>query len=103
MLRQGLIYLLLSTIIVVFAKYAHLIIIYIDMFFMEVNLRLTPLFSATGWGLVTRKIIVLMMLPLVLAGVPALAYRGIKGQDMPHFLAILWVLWTIIMLSNILL
>lgn len=102
MLRQGLIYLLLSILIVVFAKYAHLLIIYIDLFFTHVNLKLTPIFSQTGWGLVIRKIIVLMVLPLLIAGIPALIYRGLKGKDMPHFIALVWVLWTVIVISDIL-
>lgn len=102
MLRHGLIYLLLSILIVVFAKYAHLLIVYIDMFFTHINLKLTPIFSQTGWGLVIRKIIVLMVLPVIITAVPALAYRAIKGKEMPHFLAIVWVLWTVIVISDIL-
>jgi ABC-type dipeptide/oligopeptide/nickel transport system permease component len=102
MLRQSLIYLLLSILVVVFAKYAHLLIVYIDMFFTHVNLRLTPIFSQTGWGLVIRKILVLMILPIILVGIPALVYKALKHRDMPHFIAITWVVWTIIVLSDIL-
>lgn len=102
MLRQSLIYLLLSVLIVVFAKYAHLIIVYIDLFFTYINLKLTPIFSQTGWGLIIRKVLVLMLLPIIITGIPALLYRAIKGQAMPHFIAIVWVLWTIIVLSVIL-
>ena len=102
MLRQSLFYLLLSILIVVFAKYAHLLIVYIDLFFTHINLKLTPVFSQTGWGLVIRKMIVLMVLPIIIAGIPALIYRGLKGKEMPHFIAIVWVLWTIIVISDIL-
>lgn len=102
MLRQSLIYLVLSILIVVFAKYAHLFIIYIDLFFTQVNIKLAPIFSPTGWGVLIRKIIVLMGLPLVICGIPALAYRGFKGKDMPYFLPVVWLLWTIVVLSNIL-
>ncbi|HDO8074251.1 hypothetical protein [Legionella pneumophila] len=102
MLRHSLIYLLLSILIVVFAKYAHLIVVYIDMFFTYVNLKLTPIFSQTGWGLIIRKILVLMLLPIIIAGIPALIYRALKGKDMPHFIAIFWIIWTIIVLSDIL-
>ncbi|HAZ7571775.1 hypothetical protein OQJ02_08615 [Legionella sp. PATHC032] len=102
MLRHSLIYLLLSILIVVFAKYAHLIVVYIDMFFTYVNLKLTPIFSQTGWGLIIRKILVLMLLPIIIAGIPALIYRVLKGKDMPHFIAIVWIIWTIIVLSDIL-
>lgn len=102
MLRQSLIYLLLSILVVVFAKYAHLLIVYIDLLFTYINIKLTPIFSPTGWGLIIRKVLVLMLLPLVLAGIPALLYRAIKGSEMPHFIAIIWVLWTIVVLSVIL-
>ncbi len=102
MLRQSLIYLLLSVLIVVFAKYAHLLIVYIDLFYVHINLKLAPVFSQTGWGLIIRKVLVLMLLPIIIAGIPALIYRAIKGREMPHFLAVVWVLWTIIVLSVIL-
>ncbi|KGP63566.1 hypothetical protein EP47_05440 [Legionella norrlandica] len=102
MLRHSLIYLVLSILIVVFAKYAHLVIVYIDMFFTYVNWKLMPIFSQTGWGLIIRKTIVLMLLPIIITGIPALVYRAIKGKDMPHFVSIVWVIWTIIVLSDIL-
>ena len=102
MLRQSLIYLALSILIVIFAKYAHLLVVYIDLFFTHINVRLSPIFSQTGWGLVIRKIIVLMALPIMLTAAPALVYRGIKGHEMPHFISIMWVIWTIIVLSDIL-
>ena len=101
MLRQSLIYLLLSVLVVVFARYANLMIVYIDMFFTFVNLKLAPVFNTTGWGLVIRKMLVLMILPLIIAGIPALIYRAIKGSEMPHFIALVWVLWTVIALSDI--
>ena len=102
MLRQSLIYLTLSILIVIFAKYAHLLVVYVDMFFTYVNLKLTPIFSQTGWGLVIRKILVLVMLPVIITAVPALIYRAFKGRDMPHFIAITWTVWTVIVLSDIL-
>jgi hypothetical protein len=102
MLRQSLIYLLLSVLIVVFSRYAHLLIVYIDLFFTYINLKLTPIFSQTGWGLIIRKVLVLMLMPIIITGIPALLYRVIKGREMPHFIAIVWVIWTIIVLSVIL-
>lgn len=103
MLRHGLIYLLLSILVVVFSKYAQLIVVYIDMFFTYVNLKLTPIFSQTGWGLVIRKIVILIILPVAITAIPALFYRIIKGGEMPHFIAIAWIIWTVIVLSDILL
>ena len=102
MLRQSLIYLLLSILIVVFAKYANTLLVFINIFFTEINLKLTPIFSQTGWGVVIRKILVLMVLPMIITAVPALIYRGVKGREMPHFIAITWIIWTVIVISNIL-
>ena len=102
MLRQSLIYLILSILVVIFAKYAHLLVVYVDVFFTYVNLKLAPLFSQTGWGFVIRKILVLVLLPVVLAGNSSAYLSTIKGKDMPHFIAITWGIWTVIVLSDIL-
>ncbi|WP_173237559.1 hypothetical protein [Legionella antarctica] len=102
MLRHSLIYLLLSILVVIFARYAHRLVVYIDMFFTYVNYLLIPIFSHTGWGVTIRKILVLILIPIVIAGIPALLYRVIKGRDMPHFIAIVWVIWAVIVLSDIL-
>lgn len=102
MLRQSLIYLLLSILIVIFARYAHILILYIDIFFAYINIKLTPIFSQTGWGVLFRKILILISIPIIIAGIPALIYKVIRGREMPHFIGIVWVIWTIIVLSNIL-
>ncbi len=100
--RQILIYFLMSVLIVVFAKYAHLLVLYIDTFFTYINLQLSTVFSHTGWGLIIRKTLVLMFLPIILVAIPALLYRAIRGREMPYFIASIWVIWTIIVLSDIL-
>lgn len=102
MLRHFLIYLTLSVLVIVFSKYAHLLVVYVDVFFTYVNVLLTPIFSQTGWGLVIRKTLVLVLLPVVLTAIPALLYKAFKGKEMPHFIAITWTLWTVIVISDIL-
>ncbi|QRN04420.1 hypothetical protein GH742_11320 [Legionella sp. MW5194] len=102
MLRQSLIYLALSILVIVFAKYAHLLIVYIDMFYAYVNLKLAAVFSHTGIGLLIRKVILLTLIPILLASVPALIYRPIRGKPMPYLLELTWCLWLIIVLSNLL-
>ena len=77
MLRHSLIYLILSILVVVFAKYAHLLVVYVDMFFTYVNIKLTPIFSQTGWGLNIRKILILVLLPIIITAIPALIYKVI--------------------------
>ncbi len=102
MLRQTILYLLLSVFIVIFAKYAHLLIVYIDMFYTIINVKLAPIFSNSGMGILIRKVISLTVLPVLIAAIPALVWRGIKGQHMPYFIEITWVLWLVIVLSKVL-
>jgi len=102
MLRQSLIYLLLSIIVVVFAKYAHLLIVYIDMLYAFINLKLIPFFSQSSSSVMVRKVILLVLIPVIIAAIPALLYRLIKGREMPHFIELAWCLWLVIVLSNIL-
>ena len=102
MLKQFVIYLSLSILIVVFSKYAHMIVVYIDFFFTYINVKLAPIFSPTGWGLSVRKIITLTLLPIVIAAIPAILYKMIRGKELPYFIAIAWIIWIIIVLSDIL-
>lgn len=102
MLRQALIYLILSLLVVIFANYAHLAIVYIDTLFTYVNIQLAPFFNNTGWGLMIRKILVLVLLPIAITSVPAIFYKIIKRKPMPHFISITWMIWIIIVLSDIL-
>ncbi|ASQ46744.1 hypothetical protein [Legionella clemsonensis] len=102
MLRQSLIYLVLSILVVVFAKFAHLLIVYIDMLYAYINVKLTPVFSHSGVGLTIRKTLLLMFIPVIIAAIPALTYRLVKGKEMPHLIELTWCLWLVIVLSNIL-
>lgn len=102
MLKQAVLYLLLSILVVIFARYFHLLVVYIDTFFTYVNVKLASVFSMTHIGLLARKIIVLVFLPVLIAAVPALTYRAVKGGHMPYFMELTWLLWLVIVLSNIL-
>ncbi|WP_133130354.1 hypothetical protein [Legionella yabuuchiae] len=102
MLKQGFIYLLLSIIIVVFAEYAQMIIVYLDMLYTFVNLKLAPVFSQSELGIMIRRVFSLVIIPILIAAIPALIYRLIKGKNMPYFIQITWLLWLVIVLSKIL-
>lgn len=102
MLRQSLIYLLLSILVVVFARFAHMLIVYIDMIYAFINVKLTPLFNQGGLGVIIRKVILLVFIPVLMAAIPTLIYRVVKGREMPYFIELTWCLWLVIVLSNIL-
>ncbi|KTD27532.1 hypothetical protein [Legionella maceachernii] len=102
MLRQSLIYLLLSIVVVVFARFAHMLLVYIDMLYALINIKLTPIFSQVGLGAVIRKVILLVLIPVIIAAIPALSFRLVKGKEMPYFMELTWCLWLVVVLSNVL-
>ncbi|MFZ4076522.1 MAG: hypothetical protein ACOYKA_00920 [Legionellaceae bacterium] len=102
MLKQGLIYLVLSLIVVLFSNYVGLIIIYIKTFYIYLNVVLTPFFQGLQAGAVIRSTLLLLGVPILITGVPALFYRLIKKKDMPYCIEITWLIWLIIVLSHFL-
>lgn len=102
MLRQGLIYLIASSLVVIFAKYAQVVVVYINMMYTYLNVILAPLFRFIGLNGMVQKILLLVLIPAIIAGIPAVIYRLIKKKEMPHFFALTWCLWLIIVLSYIL-
>lgn len=101
MLKQSLIYLLLSLIVVVFANYAHLFIVYLDIFYTHANLTIAPLFSNSKAGIILRGVILLTLLPICITAIPALLYRAIKGHTMPYYFEATWMIWLVIVISKI--
>ena len=102
MLKQSIVYLLLSVLIVIFAKYAHLLIVYIGIAYAYINVKLAPIFNNSVTGGMIRNVITLVLLPVVVVGIPALIYRAIKGQTMPYFFEVTWLFWLILVLSKVL-
>jgi hypothetical protein len=103
MLKQSIIYFLLSVLVVIFARFAFFLIIYINILYSLVNVYLAQIFSQIGLSLVVQRVILLLCFSLLLAAVPTLIYRVAKGKMMPYFSELTWCIWLVILLSNILL
>lgn len=103
MLKQSLLYLILSALVVVFAKYVQIVIVYIDILYVRFTIQLAPFFSNTQSGYIIRNVLSLVLIPLMLVGIPALIYRTIKKKDMPYFMEITGFVWLIIVLTKVLL
>lgn len=101
LLRQTLIYFILSILAILFASYAQLLIVYIDLTYTYINLKLSPIFSTSNLGISIRNLLTLILIPVVIAAVPALFYRLIKGRHMPYFIEVTWLLWLILVLSKV--
>lgn len=88
---------------VVFSKFAHMLIAYINLFYAFINTQLTPFFDHSGLDEIIRKVILLVLIPVAIVAVPALSYRLVKGKEMPYLIEATWCLWLVITFSNILL
>ena len=87
--------------VVFFAKHLHAVVMYIDTVYLYMHLKIAPIFSKGGAGFFISKVLLLIAIPILIAAVPALIYRLIKGSNMPYFIELCWGLWLIIVLSNI--
>ena len=101
MLKQSLIYLALSLVVVAFANYTHLLVVYLDILYTHANLALAPLFSNSHAGIILRGVIVLTLLPICITAVPALLYRALKGHTMPYYFEVTWMIWLVLVISKI--
>lgn len=102
MVKQSLLYLILSILVVIFAKYAHLLIVYIAMAYTYANVKLMPIFSSTAVGIMLRQVLTLVLIPVIIAAIPALSYRLIKGKSMPYFIEVTWLIWLVLVLCKVL-
>lgn len=102
MLKYSLIYLLMSIFVVLFSKYIHIVIIYIDFFYTYIIFKLAPVFSPTPAGVMIRNVLSLVLIPTLIAAIPAGIYRIAKGRMMPYTLELIGFLWLVIVLSKVL-
>ena len=102
MLKQSIIYLVASILIILLAKYIYLLILYIDMAYVYINVSIAPVFSHSATGVLIRKIVSLTLIPVILAAIPAIIYWLFKRRAMPYLIPSIWILWVIIVLSKIL-
>jgi hypothetical protein len=100
MLKQSLLYLILSAVVIFFSLYAKLLFMYMDLLYMTINQALKPVFGSGVAGELMRDMISLMLIPLVIAAIPALLYWLIKRKKMPYFTELTWFLWLIFAVSS---
>jgi hypothetical protein len=96
MLRQALIFLLISILVILFSSFSH------NMLFIYIKNLFTPIFNALDFGAMIQKICLLMLIPLTTTAIPAVLYRVIRGKQMPYLIESTWILWLILVLSTIL-
>jgi uncharacterized membrane protein len=100
MLKQSALYLVLSLLIVLFAHYAKLFFIYVNMLYVHIDTLLAPLFGKGVMGEAFRDIVTLALTPFLVAAIPASIYWIAKRKKMPYFIELIWFFWLILALSS---
>lgn len=100
MLKQSLIYLVLSILVVIFARDMHMLVVYLDISYTYANLKLAPLFSNNEAGIILRGVIILTLLPILITAIPGVIYRIVKGGVMPYYFESTWMIWLLIVVSK---
>lgn len=102
MLLKSFFYFVLSLLVIGFSPLFHRLIVYLDIFYVWLNLQISPIFSQSPLALMLQKSLVLVSLPLLFAYVPALLYKQVKGREFPYLTEFIWSFWLILVLSNLL-
>lgn len=100
MIKQSIIYFLLSLVVILFAGYAKALLAYANVLYMYINTALMPLFGQGYMGEAFRDMFTLLLTPLILAGIPALIYWIVKRSKMPYFIELTWLLWLTFAMSS---
>lgn len=61
--------------------------------------KLAGLFSGSSAGLLVAHLLSLVLIPVIIALIPAFVYWIFYRTEMPHWLAVVWVVW--VMLATI--
>lgn len=100
MLKKSLIYFVLSLLVVFFAPYAKILLLYINLLYARLLQLLQPMFGSTVIGEAFRDMIALILTPLLLATIPALFYWLIKRKKIPYLIELIWLFWLVLALSS---
>ena len=102
MLRQSILYLLFSLLVVALQQYAKLLLLYIDILFTHLSLKLSPLLTTIGLGNPLQKILLLAFTPVIIVAIPGLLYYLFTRKTMPYYIEITWCIWLVLILSILL-
>ncbi|WP_131782284.1 hypothetical protein [Legionella gresilensis] len=101
MVRQSLIYLVLSIFGVLCTRYIHAFIVYTDILYTHLYGKFFLFFKPNSLDIIISKVIFLVLIPVVIVGIIALLYKLITGKKMPYIIELTWLLWLVLMLCNI--
>jgi hypothetical protein len=64
----------------------------------EIIRILGSIFSNDVWGILAKQTIGLVLIPLIVAAIPAFIYRLYSHKEWHYFYAFLWIVWVMIVI-----
>ena len=95
-------YFIFSAAAIFFASYIQYVLHWIMFLDNQVNEYLSIIFSASSLGVHLRLITSLVLTPMIIIAIPAIAYQLIKKKTLPYLFPITWLFWLITALSRLL-
>lgn len=102
MLKKSLTYLIISILIVLCKSYIALGLAYFHYAYKEFVSVGAPFLQQLGFGAQLQNILLLVLFPAILVGIPASIYYALTRKQMPYFMETTWSIWIVIVLCHIL-
>jgi hypothetical protein len=101
MLKQMLIIIITSIIILLILPYAHNTLIYLLQFHQEIIALLNTIFSGSKIALFIRDLLALLFIPLLIIGFISSAYAIIRKHTFPYIIPLAWGTWLVMITALI--
>jgi hypothetical protein len=99
MLKQLSILIILSILLLVFSSQIQMLLTYLDASHHFLNVKLSFIFNTSPAGNIVQEVLCLLLIPVIIASVPAAIYFLIKRKFMPYFFHVLWSAWLVLFTS----
>lgn len=95
--RQAIYLLVLSIVAVLLVKQVSLVLHYLGTGYHLLDRQLAAVFSGGYIASIIRYTITLVLLPTLVAAIPATLYWFFKRKLMPYFFECLWLVWVVVL------
>lgn len=102
MFKQSIIYLIISILLIVLKSYVALGLAYFNYFYKWFAGIGAPLLQQLGFGAQLQTILLLVLFPVLIVGIPGSVYYMVKRKKMPYLMEATWALWVVIVLCHVL-
>lgn len=102
MFKKSLTYLVISILIVLCKSYIALVLAYFNYAYKWFVNMGGPLLQQLGFGNKLQTILLLVLFPACIVGIPAGLYYAFKRKQMPYLMETTWSLWVVVVLCHVL-